>query len=120
MMAVASGFEIGGGLLIILAVIYDLFQSVVLPRPSIGKFSVVRSVLRSLWRPWRWWGTRTARPARRESRLAAFGPVAVLAMFALWAGALVVGYGLIYDGLSDGLRPVPESFGSSLYFSAST
>jgi hypothetical protein len=116
----AGWLEIAGGLVIILIVFYDLFQSVILPRPAVGRFGLVPFLFPAVWVAWRWVGTRSKRPARRESRLAAFGPVAVLMMFGAWAVSLVFGYALILDGLRDGLRPVPPNFGSSLYFSATT
>ena len=112
--------EVVGGLFILLVVFFDLFESVILPRPAVGKFGVVKYFLRAMWIVWRWVGVRSKRPARRESRLAAFGPTAVLTMFALWAAAIVVGYALILDGHSAGLHPMPRTFGASLYFSATT
>ena len=112
--------EILAGLLIILAVLYDMFQSVVLPRPAINKFVLVRNLFGSLWVLWRWVGTRTSRLARREGWLAAFGPIGVLLTFGVWAVSLVFGYALILDGLRTQLRPVPDTFGTSLYFSATT
>jgi hypothetical protein len=57
---------------------------------------------------------------RREKWLAAYGPVAVLTIFFAWALALVLGYGLIIDGVRDEMRPVPDSLGTSVYFSATT
>jgi len=119
-MTIGSWFEIIGGFVIVVVVIYDLFQSVILPRPAISKVSIVRYVVRFVWYLWRWMGTRSAQVARRESRLATFGPVAVFVMFGLWAVALIVGYGLIFDALRGGLRPAPQSFGSALFFSSTT
>src|SRR5207245_1700037 len=54
---------------------------------------------------------------RRETWLAAFGPVGVLTMFAFWRLALVLGYSLLIDGFRTGIEPVPDTFGTSLYFS---
>jgi hypothetical protein len=65
-------------------------------------------------------GTRTSRVAQRERWLAAFGPIGVLIMFGTWGLALVLGYGLIIDGLRAQLHPMPDTFGTSLYFSATT
>lgn len=99
---------------------YDLFQSVVLPRPAVTKVEPVRVLIRTVWRGWRWLGTRTHRRARREAQLAAFGPVAVFLMFGVWATAFVAGYALILDGLRTGFHPVTTSFGDSLYASATS
>src|SRR6202048_4880544 len=112
--------EIVVGLALLLIVFYDVFQSVVLPRPAINKLATVRYLLRASWWVWRWLGNRMSSIPRRERWLATYGPIAVLESFAVWALALVVGYGLIIDGLRDQLRPVPDSLGTSLYFSATT
>jgi hypothetical protein len=112
--------EIVVGVALILIVFYDLFQSVVLPRPAINKLATVRYLLRGSWNLWRWVGDRIPSIPRRERWLATYGPIAVLESFAVWALALVVGYGLIVDGLRDELSPVPDSLGTSLYFSATT
>ena len=112
--------QVVAGVAILTTVLYDVFQSVVLPRPAINKLALVRSLLRAQWVVWRWVGDRIRRMPRRESWLATFGPTAVLTMFMIWALALVLGYALILDGLRAQLHPVPDSFGTSLYFSATT
>jgi hypothetical protein len=112
--------EIVVGVALVLVVFYDLFQSVVLPRPAINKLATVRYLLRGIWRGWRWVGDRMSSIPRRERWLATYGPISVLYTFTVWALALVVGYGLIIDGLREQLRPVPDSIGTSLYFSATT
>jgi len=112
--------EIVVGLLLILVIFYDLFQSVVLPRPAINKVATVRYMLRGLWAFWRWVGNRMSSIPRRERWLASFGPIGVLTMFGAWAMGLVLGYGLLMDGLRSQIHPVPDTFGTSLYFSATT
>ena len=109
------------GLIIIAVVFYDLFQTVVLPRPAVGKMQLARKVVRPMWLVWRWVSQRTSRIERSESRLAAFAPVALLTMFLIWAAALVVGFmGLLLDGLAGQIRPVPQDLITTMYISAST
>jgi hypothetical protein len=112
--------EIVAGLALLLVVLYDLFQSVVLPRPTINKLATVRYLVRGLYWMWRWVGNRISSIPRRERWLATYGPVAVLTIFVAWGLGLVLAYGLIIDGVRDEMRPVPDSFGTSVYFSAST
>jgi Ion channel len=109
--------EIAGGGALVAATLYDLFQSVVLPRPSIGKLSPSRPLLRRLWRVWRWIGTRPASQARRESVLAIYGPLSVLVRLIGWVGLLVVGFGLILHALRGQIGPRPPDIGSAFYFS---
>ena len=112
--------EIAAGIVLILVIFYDLFQTVVLPRPAVNKLATVRYLLRGLWWLWRWVGNRMPTIPRRERWLATFGPVGVLTFFGVWGVGLVLGYGLIIDGVRDELHPVPDTFGTSLYFSATT
>jgi hypothetical protein len=120
LLAVLHLGEVIVGVALILVVFYDLFQSVVLPRPAINKLATVRYLLRGLWWGWRWVGDRISLLPRRERWLATYGPIGILASFTVWAFALILGYGLIIDGLRDQMRPAPESLGTSLYFSATT
>jgi len=112
--------EVVAGVALCLAVFFDLFQSVVLPRPAVNKFALVRYLFRATWRTWRWIGSRLASLPRREAWLASFAPVGVALNFTVWALGLVLGYALIFDGLRNQLHPVPPDFGTSLYFSATT
>ncbi|HYR48725.1 MAG TPA: ion channel [Candidatus Eisenbacteria bacterium] len=108
------------GLAIIVVVFYDLFQSVVLPRPAVRKVQLARGVVRPMWYVWRWVSQRTSRVDRSEGRLAAFAPIALLMLFAIWASALVLGYGLVLDGFAEEIRPAPPDLITSIYISAST
>jgi len=120
LMAMVPWAEIVVGLALILVIFYDLFQSVVLPRPAVNQLATVKYLLRGLWAFWRWVGNRYSSIPRRERWLAMFGPLGVMAMFGVWALGLVLGYGLLIDGLRGEIRPALDSFGTSLYFSATT
>jgi Ion channel len=112
--------EVVGGLAILLVILYDIFQSVVLPRPAINKLGTVRYLVRAIWWLWRWVGNRMSSIPRRERWLATYGPIGVLTVFTAWGLALVLAFGLIIDGVRDEMHPVPDSFGTSVYFSATT
>ena len=119
-MSAMGWVEVVAGAALVLTAFYDLFHSVVLPRPAINRFVFVRLTFLVSWAAWRWVGRRISRPARREGWLASFGPAAVIAMFLTWALAFLLGYSLILDGLRDQVRPPLGGFGESLYFSATT
>jgi hypothetical protein len=112
--------ELSVGVVVIIATFYDLFHSVVLPRPSVNRFIFVRLLFTGSWSLWRWVGKRIQGPARREAWFAVFGPLAVIGMFATWALAFMLGYALILDGLKTQIHPALDGFGESLYFSATT
>lgn len=108
------------GVVILIGVFYDLFQSVVLPRPAVRKVQLARLIVRPMWKVWRWFGLRSSPLDRSESRLAAFGPIALLALFGIWGFGLVLGYGLIIYGVRDQFRPELQDFPTASYVSAST
>ncbi len=112
--------ELVAGALVVLAVYFDLFETVILPRPVVRRFGLVRRILRLLWYAWRWIGQRIRSLNWRESWLAGFGPAAILIMFGIWAAALMLGFALLVDGVAPEFHPPPGNFGTSLYFSATT
>jgi hypothetical protein len=109
-----SAALLGAGILIIVVTAYDLFQSVVLPRPAVGRVRFSPLVLHWLWLIWRLGGRRIEPVRRREAFLGAFAPLAVLVLLILWAAALVLGYALMLMAVEN-LR-----LGSALYLSASS
>lgn len=114
-MQVAEGLV---GLVLIGVVAYDVFQSVVLPRPSVGRIRFSVHLVRALW----WISSRAAStirpPSRRESALAAFAPAVVLFLLFAWVLGLVLGYGLIFYSLGSQIQASNEGFGGALYLSA--
>src|SRR6202165_2036554 len=108
------------GIVILAVAFYDVFQSVVLPRPSIGKLRLSPWILRPLWAAWRWYGTRDSRRDRSENWLGTFGPIGLIALLGFWSLSSILGYALIIDSIPGQIQPRPADFGTSLYFSAST
>jgi len=108
------------GVVILIAVSFDLFESVVLPRPAIRRVQLARFIVRPAWRFWRWVWSRGARVERTEGRLAAFGPLSLLMLFAIWAFSLILGYSLIIDSLRDQFRPPLADYVTSFYVSGTT
>src|SRR5438309_11272737 len=109
--------EIAAGIALLFIVLYDVFQSVVLPRPAINKLATVRYLVRGIYWIWRWVGNRMENIPRRERWLASYGPVAVLTVFLAWGLARVLVYGMISDGVRDEMRPGPGNCGTPLYCS---
>jgi hypothetical protein len=107
------------GVLLLVLALWDLFETVVVPRPTPGWFRIGRYLVRGSWRGLR--AILNARPARsHDTILGLFAPAATVALLGAWLVTLIVGYGLILFALRDELRPVPPDLGSSLYFAASS
>jgi hypothetical protein len=114
----SDAVEIALGAVLIAATLYDLFQSVVLPRPAVGRVRFSPTLTRLAWRAWRAVATRPRRLQEREGALAVFGPLAVMVLLVFWGFLLIVGYALLYDGLGEQLHPQPGTFGTAVYYSA--
>ena len=108
------------GLVLLAAVLYDLFQSVVLPRPAARKFQLARLIVRPMWWTWRWLFMRGTKVERTESRLAVFGPIALLTLFGVWGFAIIVAYSLMLDSIRDEFRPPLNDYLTSFYVSGTT
>src|SRR5437868_2438559 len=119
-MEFARWLEVATGIVLALVAFYDIFKSIVLPRPAINKFIFIRWVFFAAWSLWRLVGDRIQDQGRREGWLATFAPIAAFLMFLVWGVALLLAYSLIFDGLRDEMRPVPADFLESVYFSATT
>jgi hypothetical protein len=118
-----TGFQLAeviAGLILLGVTFFDLFQSVVLPRPSVRRVQLARTVVRPMWRFWKWAMNRGTRIDRSEGRLAAFAPLALLTVFLIWALGLITGYALVIDGLDLEFAPPIKNFLESFYVSATT
>ena len=110
--------EIGVGAVVIAVTLYDVFQSVVVPRPAVGRLRLSVTLLRTGWRGWRSVAMRPHGLRTREAALAVYGPLVVVVLLVLWGSILILGYALVLHGLRGELHPQPDTFGTTLFFSA--
>jgi hypothetical protein len=107
------------GLLLLALAFWDLFETVVVPRPTPGWFRIGRYIVRGSWRGLR--AIRDGRPGRSyDTLLGLFAPAATVVLLAAWLASLIVGYGLILYALRDQLQPVPPDLGTAIYFAATS
>ena len=107
------------GAVLILAILQDVFLSVVVPRraPNVGRmFRPSAFIIPALWRMWRELGLRMTSAERREAVLGSFGSLAVMLLLVAWVAGLILGYGLILNALGSQLRPEPDNLSTALYF----
>jgi hypothetical protein len=106
------------GLLLLAMVGWDVFETIVVPRPTPGVFRLGRYLLRGSWRIVRAIGADPERP--RERLLGLFAPAATMALLVAWLVCLVLGYGLVLYALHDELQPAPVDLGTAIYFAATS
>ncbi|MCY7417315.1 MAG: potassium channel family protein [Chloroflexi bacterium] len=107
------------GFLLLALTYWDLFETVVVPRPTPGWFRIGRYLVRGSWH-----GLRALRDGRAggsfEGVLGLFAPAVTLALLAAWLIGQIVGYGLLLYSLRDELRPAAVDLGSAMYFAATS
>ena len=107
------------GLFLIILAFWDLFETVIVPRPTPGWFRIARYVVRGSWRVLRA-VLRGRSGATRDRILGLFAPAMVIALLVSWLTTLIVGYGLVLYALRDELRPIPTDLGTTVYFAATS
>src|SRR5262249_5012663 len=107
---------------LILVILWDAFETVILPRRVRRHLRLATAVYRLTWAPWSALARRIHTEGRRESFLSVFGPLSLLLLLAIWALGLVFGFATLQWSLGSQFR-APEgqpNFGTDLYFSGIT
>jgi Ion channel len=116
-MTVVGAVSLVAGILLVLLALWDIFQTVVVPRPTPGVYRFSRYVIRSSWHFVRGIARRRKQSAQ-DPLLGIFGPAAAVLMLATWLIVLIVGYGLVLFALGDQVAPPVTDLGSALYLAA--
>ncbi|HKT10320.1 MAG TPA: potassium channel family protein [Terriglobia bacterium] len=110
------------GLVLLGAIFWDAFETIILPRRVTRRFRLASAFYRSTGRPWFAIARRIKSPKRREGFLGVFGPLSVLVLFGVWAGGLILSFGMIQwaDGSLLGDPATVQSFRTQLYLSGTS
>ena len=107
------------GIVIILIVLLDAFETVVLPRRIKRSFRLTSWFYRHTWIPWLKISDHIQSPSRREAFLSYFGPLSILVLLIFWAAGLILSFALLQYGLGEHVQlgSEPITFGRLLYLS---
>lgn len=114
------------GFLIAVGILWEAFETIVLPRRATRRFRFTRLFYRSTWIPWRVLARKMRRPKRRETFLSFFGPLSLLFLFVFWAAGIILAFGLLYysvarfEQLGHAVIAGPHDFVTGVYFSGTT
>lgn len=106
------------GVLLLGLVFWDVFETIVVPRPTPGRYRLGRHVISGSWRLVRAIGTRG--DERNERLLGLFAPAVTIVLLVTWLVDLVLGYGFVLYAIRGELRPVPTDIGTAIYFGATS
>ena len=104
---------IAGGVLVAV-VLWDAFETIVLPRRVTRRVRLTRFFYRATWRPFAASARFVHAGGQREAYLGFYGPLSLLLLLVLWAAALVLGFGLLQYAAA------PGSFTTDVYMSGTT
>ncbi|HEX8889067.1 MAG TPA: potassium channel family protein [Pyrinomonadaceae bacterium] len=110
------------GCILILIILWDVFETIILPRRVSRKFRLARLYYMNSWRTVSSL-VRRMRPGRaRERYLGFYGPLSLLFLFVIWGITLIVGFAMIHWAIGSRISAVggASTFRSDLYFSGTT
>ena len=113
-------FLVGFGL--VAGVLWDAFETVVLPRRVSRRFRLARLFYRLTWQPYAATARRVRAEARREAYLSFFGPMSLILLFVLWATVLILGFGMLQwaTGSAVNIQTGQADYWIDLYLSGTT
>jgi len=110
------------GVISIIAILIDAFETIVLPRRVSRKFRLSRMFYTSTWMLWSWFARKMRSGNRREYYLGYFGPLSLILLLIVWAAVLMLAFALLQWGDGSALS-APEknvTFWTYLYMSGTT
>lgn len=104
---------------LVLVVLWDAFETIILPRRVTRRIRLTAGFYRLTWRPWSVVARRIARARRREALLAYYGPLSTLFLLTVWATCMILAFAGLHWALQTPVQ-APEkgaSFWTYLYMS---
>jgi|ERR1017187_3106574 voltage-gated potassium channel Kch len=116
------------GIFLVLVILWDVFETIILPRRITRRFRLARMFYRSTWRPWSWIARRMRATNRRETFLSFYGPLSLLVLFAMWAVGLIFAFAILHMASGSGIDisgmpsgpAAHNGFWTDLYMSGTT
>jgi len=110
------------GVAVFLIVLWDAFESIILPRRVTRKFRITRLYYLFTWRSWKLYARFIPSRKAREAFLGFYGPMSLLFLIGVWAIGLVFAFGMMQYGAGSAvnLTGTNSSFYTDVYLSGTT
>lgn len=109
------------GVLLITIILWDAFETVILPRRVTRRIRLTNLFYGSIWMPWSLFVRRITTRRKREKYLGMFGPLSLLILLGIWAFGLILGYALLLWSVNAKLVGMASvSFWTHFYLSGVT
>jgi len=110
------------GFLLLGILLWDAYETILLPRRLPGDIRVSRLVLRSLWKVWKALALRIRVRSKRELFLSFYAQLSLIVLFGIWAAGLIVAFASLHWALGSQLDAPRGLAGlaADLYMSGTT
>ena len=110
------------GLILLLTILWDAFETIILPRRVTRRVRLTRYFYRFTWIPWSAVARRIRAGNRREAFLSFYGPLSLLLLFAVWAIGLILSFALLHWAAGSVINAPngAATFATDLYMSGTT
>jgi hypothetical protein len=110
------------GLFILLATLWEAFETIILPRRVTRPIRLVRMFYRVTWKFWALVNRLFHSKTLREAHLSYYGPLSLLGLFATWAFLLVLAFAMLHWSAGSALNAPGETptFRTDFYLSGTT
>jgi hypothetical protein len=110
------------GVALVLWVLWEGFETIVLPRRVTRRFRLTRLFYRRTWLPWAKMVSSFVPARRQETWLSVFGPLSLFLLMSIWVGGLIIGFALLHWSIGSALltRDGSAGFFTDLYLSGTT
>ena len=117
-----SALEVFGGIALVFAVLFDVFETMVLSRRVSRRTRITTVFYRVTWPAWRSAARRFPEGNARENFLTIYGPLSLLLLIVCWAFGILVVFALLHAGLDPSLRTIDgqAGFWVAVYMSGTT
>ncbi len=115
-----TAFALGAALFLV--VLWEAFETVILPRRVTRRFRLTRIFYSTTWGAWSFLACLISSKKRREALLGFYGPLSLLLLLVVWAAGLILSFGLLHYGAGSAVSVAgtQPGFATDLYLSGTT
>jgi hypothetical protein len=119
-MLVGTAIAAIAGVLLVVAILWDAFETILVPRRISRAIRFTRLFYLWTWRGWRALAGGIRTPSRREGLLGLYAPLSLLLLLVCWAAGLIAAFALLQFAVARGTPVAHPHFRTLLYLSGET